>query len=421
MKTIKRVILCFVCTFMIHSTLFTFNVLKAKESVKHDSYTAMMKSDEVDLYSQNAILINLNDDRILYEKQIKEKIYPASMTKIMTTLVAIEKIDDLDARVSITQDMLAGLREANASVAGFRVGESVSYRDLLYGILLPSGADASRAIAFSIFQDEEHFVQAMNEKAKAIKMKDTHFVNVSGLHDDEHYSSVYDISILLREALQNELFKTIFCTPSYQCENGLTLYSTLQRQAYNAHLDVSFIAGAKTGFTNEASLCLASYTKMNDEEYKLNGQQVRVTMPAPDMSLYNQLVIVHYLEDGSVEYITPIDNKDGTISFVTTSFSPYNIAGSKVLIGNTDKLYSGSAGALIGSSSGSNRVSQSSSGSSSVRYTSASGSTSTNRVPLTGDDQQPLMYFVMSLAALAVIAVLSIKAIWSVNAARRKR
>ena len=83
---------------------------------------------------------------------------------------------------------------------------------------------------------------------------------------------------------------------------------------------------------------------MNDNEYQLNGQQVRITMPAPDAQLYTQLVVIHYLKDGSIEYITPIYNADGTLSFVTTSFSPYNVAGLKIagsqsLVGNTDKAY----------------------------------------------------------------------------------
>lgn len=271
--------------------IYGFFPVKAEEKV-------ITSNEEIELRSNNAILINLNDDRILYDKNAKDKIYPASMTKIMTTLVALENIEDLNAHCVITEVMLQGLREANASVAGFQVNESVSYRDLLYGILLPSGADAAAAVAISIFNDEATFVAKMNEKAASLNMQNTHFVNVSGLHDDAHYSTVADIALLLKAALQNETFKSMFCTKVYQCENGLWLYSTMHKQAEANEMDVSFINGAKTGFTNEASLCLASYVEKNDEKYIMVSAQTNSDFQYPyhiadALHLY-QYIFDHY-------------------------------------------------------------------------------------------------------------------------------
>lgn len=298
MKKIAKIIICILFALMIHLQFLLTSNIQATESNSNVIDTISIDSDEVDLRSDYAIFINLNDDRILYSKNAMDRIYPASMTKIMTTLVAIENIDDLDQKCTITEQMLEGLSEANASVAGFKLNESVSMRDLLYGILLPSGADASRAIAFSVFNDENAFVSKMNDKAKELNMTETHFVNVSGLHDDNHYSSVYDISLLLKEALKNELFKEIFCAKTYQCENGLILTSTMYRQASNQQMNVDFITGAKTGFTNEASLCLASYSKHGDEDYIMVSAQTNSNSSYPyhieDAIKLYQYIFNHY-------------------------------------------------------------------------------------------------------------------------------
>lgn len=149
---------------------------------------------------------------------------------------------------------------------------------------------------------------------------------------------------------------------------------------------------------------------MNQQEYHLNGQQVRITMPAPDMEMFSQLVVLHYLEDGSVEYITPVSNGDGTISFFTTSFSPYNLAGSQVLVGNTNWLYRPSATGGSSSSSGRNpSSSQISSGNrtQTLTTTASSGSQNTSqvhRVAATNDPQNPLLYAGVGAAALIILA-----------------
>lgn len=147
---------------------------------------------------------------------------------------------------------------------------------------------------------------------------------------------------------------------------------------------------------------------MSDREYKLNGQQVKVTIPAPDSKIYTQLVVVHYMDDGSVEYITPVYNDDGTMSFITTSFSPYNIAGTKIagskpLVGNTDKAYPSGSNTLTG-----NKGSSSQKKPSNVNKPSSSknnGSTVTTWVPRTGDSQKPLLF--IGIGAVALIALIA--------------
>lgn len=224
----------------------------------------------LEINSKHAILYNLNEDKIIFEKNSNEITSIASLTKIMTTIVAIENIENLDAKVTITERDFNGLYDA--SLAGFEVGDEVTYRDLLYGTMLPSGAEASQALANNISGSVNVFAGLMNEKAKELGMKNTHFVNTSGLDVNNHYSTVYDVAVLLKYCLNNKTFKTIFESTSYKTSNGeLTLYSTFRYTAIKYNYKSDYILGAKTGYTDDAGKCLASiaYDQNNDILYLL--------------------------------------------------------------------------------------------------------------------------------------------------------
>ncbi len=141
---------------------------------------------ELNISSKNAILYNMDSGEVIYEKDADEKASIASLTKIMTALITLENIDDLDRQVMLTSDDFKGLAEANAVTAGFTKGEIVTYRDLLYGLLLPSGADAAKVLARNVLGSEEKFIEKMNEKAKEMNLKTTHFSTVIGLDDEEN-------------------------------------------------------------------------------------------------------------------------------------------------------------------------------------------------------------------------------------------
>ena len=127
--------------------------------------------------------VDLHTLQVLYEKESDQRMYPASMTKVLTALTALDAIESLDDEVTITLEMLEGLEDGTYTLAGFLNGEVVTMRDLLYGVLLPSGADACQAFAVSLFGSEEAMVEAMNAKAKALGMEDSHFTNTVGMHD----------------------------------------------------------------------------------------------------------------------------------------------------------------------------------------------------------------------------------------------
>lgn len=254
-----------------------------------------------DLHSQNAILISLKDDKILMEKHSEEAIFPASLTKIMTVLVAIENIPDLQKQVLLPDRLFSDLYAANASMAGFLPNEKVAAIDLLYGTMLPSGAEASIGLANEIAGSEEAFVQLMNDKAEQLGMKDTHFTNATGLHHRDHFSSVKDISVLVKYALKNQTFRTIFTaerhstSPSNLHPDGITLRSSVFKNIDAANVTSGEIIGGKTGYTEQAGLCLASIAEIDGQEYLLitagaNGNHHTEQFNITDaISVYKQL------------------------------------------------------------------------------------------------------------------------------------
>ena len=253
---------------------------------------------ELGISSKNAILYNMDSGEVLYEKDADEKVSVASLTKIMTALVSIENIKDLDSQVVLTTDDFKGLVEANAVTAGFTKGEVVTYRDLLYGLLLPSGADAAKALARNIAGSEENFIKMMNEKVGEMNLKNTHFSTVIGLDDDNNYSTAREVALIFKEALKNEDFKTIITTKEYTSSDGkVKFHSTIQSNAKKFEIDVPYILGGKTGTTTDAGLCLATIAKENDVNYML------VTLGA----LYDKKA-PHNIEDAQTIYDYFIEN-----------------------------------------------------------------------------------------------------------------
>ncbi len=218
------------------------------------------------LYSKNYCLYDLTDDKMIYEKNIQERTNIASLTKIMTTITAIEKINNLDDYVTITSEMLSNIKY-DASLAGLKIGDKLTYKDLLYASILPSGADATQALAYSLSGSINNFVNDMNTLAKKIGMESSNFVNVTGLDIDNHYSTVNDLLKMLQYSLKNETFKTIYTTKSYTLSNGLVVDATVKKYNNLMKLDISRIIGSKTGYTNKAGLCISSIFESNNHEF----------------------------------------------------------------------------------------------------------------------------------------------------------
>ena len=195
----------------------------------------------------------------------------------MTTIVSIEKIENLDEKVTITEKMLANV-PWDASVAGLQVGDTLTYKDLLYASMLPSGADATDSLAVSLFGSIDEMVNRMNSKADELGLENTSFVNTTGYDANGHHSTAKDILTLLKYALENETFKEIYTTKTYTTSNNLKLNSTVVDFNKKYNYDLSYIQGSKTGYTDEAGQCLAALSKVDDTNI------ITITINAPYVS-----------------------------------------------------------------------------------------------------------------------------------------
>lgn len=228
------------------------------------------------IISNYAYMIRVSDGQVMVDKNADSMMYPASMTKVMTALIAIENLPDLDEQITITSDMVYPFYEQEASMAGFCEGEIVTVRDLLYGILLPSGADACAAISTRVAGTESAFVDLMNQKAAELGLTGTHFSNCTGLHSEDHYMTCRDMAKLFEAAIQNPTFKEIITAHDYTCPaddyypEGLCFSSTMFKSLTSDTLsNGAVIMGGKTGTTDEAGYCLTSFAQYNNEIYIL--------------------------------------------------------------------------------------------------------------------------------------------------------
>lgn len=231
--------------------------------------------DVTGVNSSNVVLMDVKSGAVIGDLNGKEQIYPASMTKIMTAVVGLENLSDQNETITIDRDTYDRLYTEGASLAGFGAGDEVKAIDILYGVMLPSGAECCVGLAQHLFGSEENFVAKMNEKAAELGMDSTHFVTCTGLHDENHYTTVRDLTKLLSYALQNDTFRQIYCTSEYttsataSAPEGLHFLSTMFKKMDSPEVNGGEIEGGKTGYTGEAGQCLASLAKVDDVEYIL--------------------------------------------------------------------------------------------------------------------------------------------------------
>ncbi len=318
MKRIRYILFLIVIVFGINNNYVYCDELK--DIYKHD----------FNITAKEAILYNLNDDYVLYEKDINKRVPIASLTKIMTSIVAIENIDNLDEKVVITNEYFYGLD--GYALAGFQVGNTITYRDLLYGVMLPSGAEAVNAIILNVADSKSKFIDLMNEKAKELNLTNTHFDNAIGIDSDDNYSTAYDLGVLLKYALKNDSFKEIFTTRKYIVKsNNLILASTLEKYSKNSNLDISNIGGAKSGFTDAAGLCLASIFSYNDIDYLLvvlgSDTSNRKNAIMDSLTIYN-----YYKDNFSYKKIVTKDIVIKKIPVKLANIKEYNITCDKDMV-----------------------------------------------------------------------------------------
>jgi len=267
-------------------------VNKAPKKPAYPSVTKKTLTVSENFDSQHIIVMNVEDHSIMAMRQPFERAYPASTTKIMTLLTAVDYITDYDDTFTMTYEITDPLYVAEATVAGFASGEVINLKDMLYGIILPSGGDASIGIATKISGSEQEFVKLMNKKAKSLGLKGTNFTNCTGLFDENHYTTAADMAVILSEAIKDPLCREILQTTKYttkpteQHPEGLEFHSTLFNYMYGDEPDGAEILGGKTGFVNESGYCIASFGKKDGgKEYITVNFEASSKWPA----FYNQI------------------------------------------------------------------------------------------------------------------------------------
>ena len=204
-----------------------------------------------------AVVIDGNSGEILYSLNCNERLPMASTTKIMTALLLCELGGDLSTKIVTTREMVT----VEGSSMGLQVGDTVSYHDLLYGMMLASGNDAANTTAIAIGGSVSKFVDIMNERAIQMGLKDTHFVTPSGLDASEHYTTAYELALIAKEALANENFSKAAASESARLCYGNPPYNRTLTNHNKLLKMYDDIVGVKTGFTKKSGRCLVSASK----------------------------------------------------------------------------------------------------------------------------------------------------------------
>ena len=225
-----------------------------------------------EIISENAILVDENTGTIIASRGAKERISPASMTKVLTILVAMENIteEQLDDTFIMTRDITDYSYINDCSAVGFLEGEEILVRDLFYGTILPSGGDAAVGLATYVAGSHEAFVELMNEKLKEMQLSEsTHVTNCVGVYDENHYSTVYDMSVIMKTAIENDFCKEVLAehnyttAPTEQHPEGLNISNWFLRRIEDKDTGGEVLC-AKTGYVRQSKNCAVSYGMFAD-------------------------------------------------------------------------------------------------------------------------------------------------------------
>ena len=312
-KTIYKIACCLTAGFLLCScgkkeeTLdrpysFTERSFPVELTGSTDGYASLFASDlcvvtdesqysPSDTTSEAAGLFDITDGQVMYSKNAFERLYPASITKVMTALIAIE-YGDLTDTVTVTED--AVITEAGATLAGIHPGDQLTMEQLLYGLMLPSGNDAGAAIAVHMAGSIDAFAELMNREAQKLGATGTHFMNPHGLTNADHYTTAYDLYLIFNEALKQPEFRKVTGTTSYTADytdgsgnpvsttwEGGNWYMVGQRQTP----DGLTVFSGKTGTTSAAGFCLIMASRDQKEK-----EYISVVLKAPSRpGLYDNM------------------------------------------------------------------------------------------------------------------------------------
>lgn len=251
------------------SLFMTFTILILTVLCAPLSANAAEYKPDKKIYAKAYMLVNLDDDSypVVTQKNADEKMYPASLTKIVTTMVVLNNVTDLSQKATMSQGAYDSLLNTGAQIAGIQVGESLTIEQLLYLTMVHSACDSCQILAEFVGGDTNTFVQMMNDWVKSIGCKNTHFVNPDGLHNPNHYTTVSDMKIITLEAMKNDIFNKISTTKSYNYKNMTLIHTNFMLDKAHLTYYYEYAEGIKTGSTSEAGYCLITKASKNGYNY----------------------------------------------------------------------------------------------------------------------------------------------------------
>ena len=274
----NRIVSLILITILLTTHLFSTNNITAYATL--DEFTEQaearkqlpIQSNEIEnwpvgpeISAQAAILMDANTGVILYSKNIHEKLYPASVTKILTCLLAIEN-GNLDDMVPFSHEAVFSV-PTDGSKMGMDVGESITLEECLYGIMVASANEVANAVAEYTSGTIDDFIDMMNDYATEIGCEDSHFVNTNGLHDENNYTSAYDLAVISRLFFQNEMLCKVSNTPRYHFEASATqpddFYVKNKHRLITEEIPYNGVVGGKTGYTDDARQTLVTCAEQN--------------------------------------------------------------------------------------------------------------------------------------------------------------
>lgn len=282
-KRLGGVVLACLLAFNIGSVVYAEDPVQEKtpeevalEQEMQTAYNLPIASNQLEnwpqgpgVYAESAIVMDVNSGAVLYAKNIDDPHYPASITKVMTALVALEN-SNLTDKVTFTQDSISFLEYGDAHI-GMTPGEEITMQDALYGMMLASANEVAHAIAENAGGlGYDGFIAKMNNKAQELGCTNSHFVNTNGLHDDNHYVSAHDMALISAAAYQHEEFRTIIKTmehtiPPTNLVQEARTFQQNHKMLYPANnYYYENCTGGKTGYTDQAKTTLVTYAESGD-------------------------------------------------------------------------------------------------------------------------------------------------------------
>lgn len=243
--------------------LAVLSVRKTQKAVPSSIATALVNSMTQSVpfcaSAKSATILDAKSGAVIYEKNTSEKLPMASTTKIMTALAVLDAANEDDV-VEVSEKAVG----IEGSSIYLKKGEKMTVRDLLYGMLLESGNDAASALAIGVFGSEKNCVDYMNKLCHSMGLVSTHFDNVHGLDDKEHYTTAYELAVIAKKAMENDTFRKIASSKSYVADGEKKRYFSNHNRLLNSF---DGMIGVKTGYTSKSGRCLVTCAKRDDEEY----------------------------------------------------------------------------------------------------------------------------------------------------------